>query len=104
MCSKMYSPWLIETMLCKKLRVVYSHKKHTLYSIGRLRSLEKMPPKYAILSTVLSKIVALLVLIQPHDVTIVYQGYIIIASDNTASQLSECSLAFTAHPVVCVLP
>ena len=103
MCSKMYSPWLIETMLCKKLRVVYSHKKHTLYSIGRLRSLEKMPPKYAILSTVLSKIVALLVLIQPHDVTIVYQGYIIIASDNTASQLSECSLACTAHPVVCVL-
>ena len=26
--------------------------------IGRLRSLEKMPPKYAIFSTVLSKIVA----------------------------------------------
>ena len=62
-----------------------------------------MPPKYAILSTVLSKIAALLVLIQPHDVAIVYQGYIVIASDNTASQLSECSLACTAHPVVCVL-
>ena len=81
MCSEMYSPLLIET-LCKKLRVVtYFHKKRTLYSIGRLRSLEKMPPKYAIFSTFLSKIVALLVLIQPHDVTIVYQGYIIIASD-----------------------
>ena len=83
---------------------MYFHKKHTLYSIDRLQSLEKMPPKYAILSTVLSKIAALLVLIQPHDVAIVYQGYIVIASDNTASQLSECSLACTAHPVVCVLP
>ena len=35
MCSQMYAPWLT---LCKKLRVVYSHKKHTLYSISRLRS------------------------------------------------------------------
>ena len=30
--------------------------------IGRLRSLEKMPPKYAIFSTVLSKIVGIIVL------------------------------------------
>ena len=78
MCSQMYSPWLIETTLCKKLRVVYSHKKHTLYSIGWLLSLEEIPPSMQFCQ---QQIVALLVLIHPHDVTIVYQGYIIIASD-----------------------